>query len=151
VSVLYVNSPAWAEDSAPAPTENEAPKAATPVTAADESSTQAAPATPAADPQPHDSGAPQPAARPAVPAADANASTAKPEKSAVDPIALKKAGYKLVNEDGQQLYCREDLKTGSHLQKTRTCLTERELAALKDNTRREIEYMRTRSAPPQGK
>ena len=123
------------------------------MTATDQPAVQAAPATPVADPQPqHDAGTAQSAAGPAVPAVNANAaSAAKAEKSAVDPVALKKAGYKLVNENGQQLYCREDLSTGSHLKKTKTCLTERELAALKDSTRREIEYMRTRTAPPQGK
>ena len=56
-----------------------------------------------------------------------------------------------MNENGQQLYCREELSTGSHLKKTKTCLTERELDQLMTNTRREIEYMRMRIPPPQGK
>jgi hypothetical protein len=153
LSSLYLALPAGAVDPAPTQNENEA-KAATSGTQTDGRSAQPAPATAETAPRaPNDAARASSAAGPAVGAANgADAASARnAQKYAVDPVALKKAGYKLVNEDGQQLYCREDLKTGSHLQKTRTCLTERELAALKDNTRREIEYMRTRSAPPQGK
>ncbi|MDQ1309055.1 MAG: hypothetical protein QG601_323 [Pseudomonadota bacterium] len=38
-------------------------------------------------------------------------------------------GYKVVTEDGQTLYCRKDLKTGSRVQSNLTCLTENQLAA----------------------
>ena len=41
-------------------------------------------------------------------------------------------GYTLVDNDGETLYCRSDLKTGSHVQKTTTCLTGPELDALHD-------------------
>ena len=140
-SVMFLASPTWADDPSPAPAEDASAKAADSSTSAE---TPSAP-VPENKPVSEATTAPAPAA-----VADATAA-AKTQKSAVDPIALKKAGYKLVNENGQELYCREDFKTGSHVQKTRTCLTERELAALKDNTRREIEYMRTRQPPPQGK
>jgi len=38
-------------------------------------------------------------------------------------------GYKVVTENGQTLYCRKDLKTGSRVQSNLTCLTEGQLAA----------------------
>jgi hypothetical protein len=137
---LYIASPAAQADvPAPAPAEAETASSAS-APPADE--------TPAPTAEvPTSTTAPQSAPT----AAAETPSEAKPEKAAVDPVALKKAGYKLVNENGQELYCREDLSTGSHLKKTKTCLTERELAALQDNTRREVEYMRTRQPPPAGK
>jgi hypothetical protein len=135
---LYITSVARADVPPPAPAEADAAKSVVPVAPADESSAPKAEASTSSA-----------KSEPTVPA-DAP-SEAKPEKAAVDPIALKKAGYKLVNENGQQLYCREELSTGSHLKKTKTCLTERELDQLMTNTRREIEYMRMRVPPPQGK
>jgi hypothetical protein len=41
--------------------------------------------------------------------------------------AVQRAGYKLVNKDGQKLYCRTDLITGSHARTKTQCLTEQEL------------------------
>jgi hypothetical protein len=38
-------------------------------------------------------------------------------------------GYKVVTEQGQTLYCRKDLKTGSRVQSNLTCLTKDQLAA----------------------
>src|SRR5580698_359896 len=40
--------------------------------------------------------------------------------------ALKR-GYKLVNTNGEELYCRSDLATASHIQKNTVCLTARQL------------------------
>jgi hypothetical protein len=137
---LFMTSAAWADVPAEAPAEVEAAKAEVPAVPAD------APSAPTAQ------AATSSTAAQSAPAAAADApSEAKPEKAAIDPLALKKAGYKLVNENGQQLYCRQELSTGSHLKKTKTCLTERELDQLMTNTRREIEYMRTRTPPPQGR
>ena len=38
-------------------------------------------------------------------------------------------GYKVVTEQGETLYCRRDLKTGSRVQSNLTCLTQNQLAA----------------------
>ncbi len=130
---LYITSPGWADVPAQAPTEVEGTKSTTPAASAAEAT---APATQS----------PASATQSSAPAA----SPAKEEKSAaVDPVALKKAGYKVVNENGQTLYCRQDVSTGSHLKKTKTCLTERELEQLKDSTRREVEYMSKQNPPRQ--
>jgi hypothetical protein len=40
---------------------------------------------------------------------------------------VQHAGYKVVNKDGEKLYCRTDPITGSRLQTHTTCLTEQEL------------------------
>jgi hypothetical protein len=40
---------------------------------------------------------------------------------------VQHAGYKLVNKDGEKLYCRTDPITGSRLQTHTQCLTEQEM------------------------
>lgn len=134
---LYITSPGWADVPAQAATEVEATQSTTPAASPAEATSPAiqGPAS-VTDTQ---SSVIAPAASPA-----------KEEKSAaVDPVALKKAGYKVVNENGQTLYCHQDVSTGSHLKKTTTCLTERELEQLKDSTRREVEYMSKQNPPRQ--
>ncbi len=41
-------------------------------------------------------------------------------------VAAQKAGYRMVNENGQTLYCKRRPKTGSHLRQETQCLTEEE-------------------------
>ena len=40
---------------------------------------------------------------------------------------VQRAGYKVVNKDGEKLYCRSDNPTGSRVRTVTTCLTEQEL------------------------
>jgi hypothetical protein len=51
-----------------------------------------------------------------------------------------------VNQDGERLYCREELRTGSHARKQTSCLTQTQLLELHDVTRRAMDGM-TRQAP----
>src|SRR5688500_15206669 len=52
------------------------------------------------------------------------AATDTPEATTL--AEAQKLGYKIVNEDGKTMYCRETPKLGSHVKKERTCLTEAE-------------------------
>jgi hypothetical protein len=55
---------------------------------------------------------------------------AQPHKVKVDAsnvVAVQHAGYKLVDKNGQQLYCRTEVVTGSRINSRTTCLTEQEL------------------------
>jgi hypothetical protein len=65
-------------------------------------------------------------------------------------VEVQKAGYKLVDKDGQKLYCRRDLNTGSHVRYTTSCLTEDEMVALIEASRRGVEQMRRDTVPPRG-
>jgi hypothetical protein len=47
---------------------------------------------------------------------------------------VQKAGYKIVNKDGQKVYCRTDHITGSHVRTRTQCLTEQELYDQMQNT-----------------
>ena len=49
-------------------------------------------------------------------------------------------GYKVVTENGQTLYCRKNLKTGSRVQSNLTCLTQDQLAAQRRGT---LDYINT--------
>ena len=54
----------------------------------------------------------------------------------------QKLGYKIVNEDGKTMYCRETRKLGSHVQKDRTCLTEAEMYEARNSNQRQFEDMK---------
>lgn len=69
---------------------------------------------------------------------------------ATNIVPAQKAGYKMVNKDGQKLYCKRTLNTGSHLRYTTTCLSEAEWRQLQDTSRQSVEAMRRTAPPPHG-
>lgn len=87
----------------------------------------------------------QPEAPPAAPAA----TPAQPPQVATVQEA-RKAGYKIVDQDGQKLYCREQLKTGSNLRKETICLTEKELDQAREASQRNLDQMQRNLPPPHG-
>jgi hypothetical protein len=143
---LYITAGAWADIPVQPAAEGQAIEPASPAQVADDAAATKAPSDEAPS-QAHTATATSAAAIPRN--ADTASGDAAANPDVVDPVALKKAGYKIVNENGQTLYCRKDISTGSHLKKTTTCLTERELAQLRDSTRREVEYMQKRNPPRQ--
>lgn len=64
---------------------------------------------------------------------------------------VQKAGYKIVNKDGQKVYCRTDLITGSHVRTRTQCLTEQELYDQMQETRHTMEDYASHSPGPLGK
>jgi hypothetical protein len=85
----------------------------------------------------------------------AKAETA-PAEAANDPVdtlqLARKAGYRIVNEDGRTLYCKDQLKTGSHMRKETICLTAEELESVREALKRDMEQMQLRrgTPPPHG-
>ena len=70
-----------------------------------------------------------------------------------DPKTLDEAmklGYKVVNEQGKTMYCRESRQLGSHLKKNRECVTEEDLAAARDANQRNFEGMKKNATIRQG-
>jgi hypothetical protein len=65
-------------------------------------------------------------------------------------VPAQQAGYKIVNKDGEKLYCKKTLNTGSHLRTTTTCLSEKEWEQLQDASRQSVEAMRRTAPPPHG-
>jgi hypothetical protein len=69
-----------------------------------------------------------------APATGVRTSAEKEELVKAIETAIKK-GYKVVNEDGQTLYCRKELKTGSRVRSNLVCLTEDRLLAEQQGAR----------------
>ena len=63
----------------------------------------------------------------------------------------KKLGYTLVNENGEVYYCHTVLKTGSHARYETTCLTQKEMTDLREQTQRSLLNNETQSRPPVGR
>jgi hypothetical protein len=61
------------------------------------------------------------------------------------------AGYKIVNENGKTVYCRDQMKTGSHVRMETICLTAEELEAAREASRRNMDQMMRPIPPPTGK
>jgi hypothetical protein len=92
----------------------------------------------------------QPAAAPPAPAVLAGTAPATSHKT-ITVQEAEAAGYKLVNESGEQMYCHEQLKTGSHVRKETICLTAEELEEAVAASKRNLEQMKKAQPPPQGK
>ena len=65
-------------------------------------------------------------------------------------MALQKSGYRIVDRNGEKLYCSTDPKTGSRIVHDNTCLTEKEMMALREETKRSMQNMARELPPPQG-
>jgi hypothetical protein len=50
-------------------------------------------------------------------------------------LALKH-GYKVVNQDGEVMYCRSDFATASHIQKNTVCLTAHQMDEIDQDNQR---------------
>lgn len=87
-----------------------------------------------------------PAVEPEV--ATTYAPTTQPEADTIE--AARALGYKVVNEDGDVLYCRSHKKLGSHIRKETTCLTEDELLIARDASQRNVDNIKRNVRIPQG-
>ena len=73
--------------------------------------------------------------------------------ASIDESNLAKAqaaGYKVVNENGKQLYCRRSLVTGTRLHYATECLTAEELARSNEATRGAVRPGATPNYEPGG-
>ena len=80
----------------------------------------------------------QPTTAPGPAGSLAPASQEDEVRLAVEEAVAK--GYRVVNDDGQTLYCRKDVKTGSRVQSTLTCLTRDQLVTQRRGT---LDYINT--------
>jgi hypothetical protein len=69
------------------------------------------------------------------------AATELPEATTLEQA--QKLGYKLVDDNGRTLYCREWRKLGSHIQKERVCLTEAEFVEGRAQQQRTFDKMKS--------
>jgi predicted transglutaminase-like cysteine proteinase len=94
-----------------------------------------------------------PVTSPPATQAAASAAAAAPAATAAKPLTVQEAraaGYKVVNESGRTLYCREDRKTGSHIRTEVICLTPEEIEVVREANKRNLEQMQRAIPPKQG-
>ena len=66
-------------------------------------------------------------------------------------VEAKKAGFTVVNKDGEVLYCKTELRTGSHAVRDTTCLTAQQIDDMHERTRADLQNYLKSNAPPSGK
>jgi chemotaxis protein histidine kinase CheA len=139
-----------AEPPAPAATDvATAPQAAPNATAA-ASTTDAAKALPAA-PNATATAASTTDAAKASPAAPKATPAAPSEMTDEQRVAeAKKMGYRIVNENGETLYCQKSMATGSHVRRETTCLTQKEMDFLRQQSQDGLRRIMTPLKPQQG-
>jgi hypothetical protein len=98
----------------------------------------------AGNPQPKEATPPKEMPKPV-----ATATIADPTAEKI--LSLQRQGYKIVNRDGQILYCRTEKKTGTQIARETVCMTEKEADALRDLTQRRLDEFVRQRPPPQGK
>ena len=108
----------------------------------------------AAQPRTPAPAAPQPPAlrEAAVAPAAAPARPTDPEAALAQRVLdAKKRGLTVVNKNGETLYCRTELKTGSHVAKETTCLTGKQLDDLHEQTQQDMVNFQRPLLPRPGK
>lgn len=87
----------------------------------------------------------------AAPSAPSSA-VAKPTESVEEQrlAAAKNLNMKVIDKDGQQLFCRSNLVTGSHIQRDVTCYTGDQLDHMQAQMERDLERLTTTPSPSQG-
>jgi hypothetical protein len=76
-----------------------------------------------------------------------------PHKVKVDAsniVEVQKAGYIIQDKNGERLYCVKEQKTGSHIQTTTACLTEREWQRVHDASVQALQHVAVEVLPPPG-
>jgi len=63
-------------------------------------------------------------------------------------MAAQAAGYEIKDVNGEKLYCRREMQTGSHARFKTSCLTQREWDQLAQISRQNTEDMARRRPPP---
>jgi hypothetical protein len=93
-------------------------------------------------------------AAPAMAAAPATANGApagaRPPLDAAELANAKKLGYTVIDKSGETLYCRTQLRTGSHVNTDTYCLTPKEFEDMREKTQRGLSNILQTAPPPQG-
>ncbi len=63
------------------------------------------------------------------------------DKEAVDLAKARKLGYRIVDKDGETVYCHDSKATGSHLQQQTICLTQQQWDTVSDTASRAMQRM----------
>jgi hypothetical protein len=114
-----------------------APAAATTETVAPTAATPAVPGKPA-----------MPPANIETPPEPTKSSALEGELDQDKIMAAQKAGYEIRNENGEQLLCRREPKTGSRLRHTVSCMTPKQWEQLQSDTQQTLRTIERRRVGP---
>jgi hypothetical protein len=85
----------------------------------------------------------------ATPVAQGDAQATKVAKVDTDALVqAQKMGYRIVNQDGETLYCRKEAKTGSRTEIETVCLTAQEIETMRTQTQQSIKNVSEQVLPP---
>ena len=87
----------------------------------------------------------QPAA-PTKPAPVALAATTP--NQGVTLAEARRLGYRIVDEHGKTVYCRDQMETGSHVRKETICLTAEQLVEAREASKRNLDQLQRMTPPP---
>jgi hypothetical protein len=94
-------------------------------------------------------GATQAANRPTPPLSPS--ATAPPADNEAQRLAqARNLNFKVVNKDGQQLFCRSNYVTASHIQRDTTCYTADQLDKMEAQLQRELDQLNNRPSNVKG-
>ena len=85
------------------------------------------------------------------PTAPKPAPVAQVPKAQNKPVTLAEArrlGYRIVDEHGKTVYCRDQIETGSHVRKDTICLTAEQLAEAREASQRNLDQLQRMTPPP---
>ena len=86
-----------------------------------------------------------------APVAQVSATNAAGDLDAKRLVDAKKAGFTVINKDGEPLFCRTEPVLGSRIEKQTTCMTAKQMDDIHAQTQQGMQqYMRT-NAPVSGK
>jgi hypothetical protein len=73
------------------------------------------------------------------------------DQLAANLAKARKLGYRIVDKNGETVYCHDSVATGSHLNKRTICLTEKQWENVSVNSARAMEKMQRTTNPCPGK
>jgi len=91
------------------------------------------------------------ASQPSHPSTDVTAAPAPADSIEAQRLAAaKNLKMKVIDKDGQQLFCRSNLVTGSHIQRDVTCYTADQLDHMQAQMQRDLDRLTTTPSQSQG-
>jgi hypothetical protein len=69
------------------------------------------------------------------------------DQEAIDLAKARKLGYRIVDRNGETVYCHDTVATGSHLNKQTICLTRKQWENVSDNAARAMQRMQGVTSP----
>jgi hypothetical protein len=88
------------------------------------------------------------ASQPTPPKPVAVAQAPKTQNNGVTLAEARRLGYRIVDEHGRTVYCRDQMETGSHVRKETICLTAEQMVEAREASKRNLDQLQRMRPPP---